>query len=220
MPDAPKPGFTVIVVDGHRLFREGIRELLVSEGIAVVGEAGDAAEAVALAAETKPDVALMDIELADASGIDATRRMRLVSPLTRVVVLTALADEEEITPALRSGACGYLLKESSPAEIVTGARAAAAGHSLLSPRVATILLEQVRSSPPAVDLPENLAVGLTERELEVLALLAAGKRNGEIAESLVISEQTVKNHVSSILIKLEVENRIQAAVLAVRQRLV
>jgi DNA-binding NarL/FixJ family response regulator len=211
---------SVIVVDRHRLFREGVRELLASEGIAVAGEAGDAAEAVSLAAEVKPDVALIDLDLPDASGVDATNRIRLVSPLTRVLVLTAAAGEEEIVLALRSGACGYLLKASAPGEIVAGTRAAAAGQSLLSPGVAAILLEQVRGSPPAADLPDDVAAVLTERELEVLGHLAAGRRNAEIAEALVISEQTVKNHVSSILAKLEVENRIQAAVWAVRRRLV
>jgi two-component system NarL family response regulator len=211
---------TVMIVDGHQVFRDGVRNLLAEQGIVVVGEAGDATDAVALAAEAKPDVALMDLNLPGASGVDATRRIRLVSPVTRVLVLTVSADEDDIYDALRAGACGYLLKDSAAEEIVAGIRAAAAGHSLLSPQVAALLLDRLRGSFPAVDLADDFSPKLTERELEVLSLLAAGRENAEIADSLVISQHTVKNHVSSILAKLEVENRIQAAVYAVRQRLV
>lgn len=209
-----------MIVDGHQVFRDGVRNLLAEQGIVVVGEAGDATDAVALAAEAKPDVALMDLNLPGASGVDATRRIRLVSPVTRVLVLTVSADEDDIYDALRAGACGYLLKDSAAEEIVAGIRAAAAGHSLLSPQVAALLLDRLRGSFPAVDLADDFSPKLTERELEVLSLLAAGRENAEIADSLVISQHTVKNHVSSILAKLEVENRIQAAVYAVRQRLV
>jgi DNA-binding NarL/FixJ family response regulator len=211
---------TVMVVDGHQIFRDGIRDLLTEEGIEVVGEAADAAGAIALAAETKPDVALMDLDLPDASGVKATKRLRLVSPVTRVLVLTVSAEEEDVYEVLRAGACGYLLKDSSTAEIVAGIRAAAAGQSLLSPQVAAVLLERIRESMPTVDLPDDVMPKLTAREHEVLSLIATGSDNAEIAERLVISQHTVKNHVSSILVKLEVENRIQAAVYAVRQRLV
>lgn len=211
---------TVLVVDGHQIFRNGVQDLLAAEGIVVVGEAGDAADAVALAAEAKPDVALMDLNLPGASGIDATKRIRLVSPVTRVLMLTVSTDEDDVYQALQAGACGYLLKDSPGEEIIAGIRAAAAGHSLLSPQVAALLLQRLRGSFPADDLPDDVAPQLTERELQVLSLVAAGKENAEIADSLVISQHTVKNHVSSILAKLEVENRIQAAVYAVRQRLV
>jgi DNA-binding NarL/FixJ family response regulator len=211
---------TVMIVDGHQIFRDGVRSLLAEQEIVVCGEAADAAEAVALAADAHPDVALMDLDLPGVSGVDATKRIRLVSPVTRVLVLTVSAREEDVYEALQAGACGYLLKDSPAEEIVAGIRAAAAGHSLLSPQVATLLLERVRSSLPVADLPDEVAPKLTERELEVLSLVAVGKENAEIAESLVISQHTVKNHVSSILAKLEVENRIQAAVYAVRQRLV
>jgi DNA-binding NarL/FixJ family response regulator len=209
-----------MVVDGHEIFRDGVRSLLAAHEIVVVGEAGDAADAVALAAETKPDVALMDLDLPGASGVDATKRIRLVSPVTRVLMLTVSADEDDVYEALRAGACGYLLKDSPAEEIVAGIRAAASGQSLLSPQVAALLLERLRESFPDPDLPEDVAPQLTKRELEVLSLIAAGKENAEIADSLVISQHTAKNHVSSILAKLEVENRIQAAVYAVRQRLV
>ena len=156
----------------------------------------------------------------DASGVKATKRLRLVSPVTRVLVLTVSAEEEDVYEVLRAGACGYLLKDSSTAEIVAGIRAAAAGQSLLSPQVAAVLLERIRESMPTVDLPDDVMPKLTAREHEVLSLIATGSDNAEIAERLVISQHTVKNHVSSILVKLEVENRIQAAVYAVRQRLV
>jgi DNA-binding NarL/FixJ family response regulator len=210
----------VMIVDGHQIFRDGVRSLLAENGILVCGEAADAAGAVALAADAHPDVALMDLDLHGASGVDATKRIRLVSPVTRVLVLTVSAQEQDVYEALRAGACGYLLKDSPPEEIVAGIRAAAAGHSLLSPQVAALLLERLRGSLPATDLPDDVAPKLTKRELEVLTLVAAGKENAEIAESLVISQHTAKNHVSSILAKLEVENRIQAAVYAVRQQLV
>jgi DNA-binding NarL/FixJ family response regulator len=218
----PDEQFTAIIVDGHRIFRDGVRTLLTDNGIDVVGEAGLAADAVALAAETKPNVALMDMELPDASGVQATKRIRLVSSVTRVLTLTVSAEEDDVYEALRAGACGYLLKDSPPEAIAAGVIAAAEGHSLLSPRIAHLLLERLRGTFPDPDLPEDIGphLNLSEREREVLALLAAGKENTEIADSLVISQHTVKNHVSSILTKLEVENRIQAAVYAVRQRLV
>lgn len=211
---------TVMLVDGHQIFRDGVRDTLDENGIAVCGEAADAADAVALAADTHPDVALMDLDLHGKSGIEATKRIRLVSPATRVLVLTVSTREQEIYEALRAGACGYLLKDSPPTEIVAGIRAAVAGHSPLSPQVAALLLERLRASLPAAEPPDGVVPELTKRELEVLTLIAAGRDNAEIAAALVISQHTAKSHVSSILAKLEVENRIQAAVYAVRQRLV
>jgi DNA-binding NarL/FixJ family response regulator len=235
-------GPSAIVVEDHHLFREGVTDLLREHGISVAAAAGTAAggiapslqtdpplppppapptaaDAIALASETKPDVALMDLNLPDASGIEATKRLRIVSPLTRVLVLTVSATEADITAALEAGACGYLLKDAPPEEIVAGTLAAAAGHSFLSPRIAALLLDRFRESSATLDLPDDLVPTLTERELEVLSLLAAGKENGEIADLLVISQHTVKNHVSGILAKLELENRIQAAVYAVRNGL-
>ena len=209
----------MIVVEDHHLFREGLTDLLREHDIEVVAAAATAADAVALAAETKPEVALMDLNLPDSSGIDATRRLRIVSPLTRVLILTVSAGEDDISSALQAGACGYLLKDSPPDEIVAGTVAAAAGHSFLSPRVAALLLDRFRDSSVSRDLPEDLMPTLSRRELEVLSLVAAGKENGEIADLLVISQHTVKNHVSGILAKLELENRIQAAVYAVRNGL-
>ncbi len=212
-------GPSVIVVEDHHLFREGVSDLLREHGIDVVAAAATAADAIGLAAETKPEVALMDLNLPDSTGIDATMRLRIVSPLTRVLVLTVSASEADITSALQAGACGYLLKESPPEEIVAATFAAAAGHSFLSPRVAALLLDRLRESSAAPELPDDLIPTLSDRELEVLSLIAAGKENGEIADHLVISQHTVKNHVSGILAKLELENRIQAAVYAVRNGL-
>lgn len=209
----------MIVVEDHHLFREGVTDLLREHGVDIVAGAATAADAIALAAETKPEVALMDLNLPDSSGIDATRRLRIVSPLTRVLILTVSASEADITSALQAGACGYLLKDAPPSEIVAGTLAAAAGHSFLSPRVAALLLDRIRESS-AADLPDDLVPTLSDREREVLSLIAAGKENGEIADLLLISQHTVKNHVSGILAKLELENRIQAAVYAVRNDLV
>jgi DNA-binding NarL/FixJ family response regulator len=211
----------VLLVDDHRLFREGLRDLLAEHGIEVAGEAEDAAEAVALAAETKPEVVLTEIDVPGASGgaMHATRRLKFASPDSRVVVLTISADEEQIFEAVHAGACGYLLKDASVDDIVRGVRAAAAGESVISPRIAAYLLKRLRESSPPPDRPDDLTLRLTVREREVLRLMAGGKDNHEIAEELVISEQTAKNHVSSVLAKLEVDNRIQAAVCAVRERL-
>jgi DNA-binding NarL/FixJ family response regulator len=209
-----------MVVDDHQLFREGVRDVLTRHGIAIAGEAADAAEAVALAAAVKPEVALMAVKLPDASGVDAAKRIRRVAPATKVLMLTASASEDDVSDALQAGACGYLLKESSEEEIIAGIRAAVDGHSPLSPQVAALILDRLRGSLPTVDSPEDGVPDLTERELEVLCMIAAGRENAEIAEALVISQHTVKSHVSSILAKLGVENRIQAAVYAVRKRLV
>jgi len=210
---------TVMVVDDHRILRKGICDLLTRNGIVTVGEAGDATEAVALAAEAKPDVALVDLSLPGSPGAEALQRLRRVSPGTKVLILTMSASEDDIFGALQAGACGYLLKDSSEEEIAAAIHAAADGGAPLSPRVAASMLERLRSSLPVLDLPEEAPPELTERELEVLKMIVDGKGNEEIAEALVISRHTVKNHVSSIFAKLGVENRIQAAVYAVRQRI-
>ena len=211
---------SVMLVDDHRLFREGLRDLLRVHGFPIAGEAQNASEAVTLASETKPAVALMDVNMPGRSGIEATQALRLVSPATRVVILTVSPDEHLVAEAIYAGACGYLLKDSSVAEIVSGIRAAVDGESLLSPRVAADLIERLRDSGPAREVPRDELPKLTAREVEVLRLIVAGSENSEIARELVISEQTVKNHVSSVLAKLGVDNRIQAAVYAVRERLV
>jgi two-component system nitrate/nitrite response regulator NarL len=212
---------TVLLADNHRLFREGLRDLLAEHEIEVAGEAEDASEAVVLAAEKKPSVVLTEINLpGGANGLmDMTRRLRFASPESRVVVLTVSADAEQIADAIHAGACGYLLKDASVDDIVRAVRAAARGESMLSPRIAAWVLARLREASPPPDRPEDLTARLTVREREVLRLMALGMDNHAIAAELVISEQTAKKHVSSVLAKLEVNNRIQAAVYAVRERI-
>jgi DNA-binding NarL/FixJ family response regulator len=209
---------TVLIVDDHRLFREGLRDLLFERGFDVIGEAENADRAVSIAAESLPRVALLDINLPGSSGIDAARRIAARCPGTRVVMLTVSPDEADVVESVQAGACGYLLKDAGIEEIAAGIRAAAEGESLLSPRVTAELLARVREEPAPRAMPGTPR--LTNRELEVLRLVADGKPNPEISRELGISEQTVKTHVSSLLEKLGVDNRIQAAVYAVRKGLI
>jgi DNA-binding NarL/FixJ family response regulator len=212
--DDPK----VIVIDDHELFRQGVIGLLEERGIEVVGEAGLAADGIRLAEGVGPCVVLMDLRLPGMSGIEATQRLTAVAPLARVLVLTVFVDDQHIMDALLAGACGYVLKDAPIEQIVEGIRAAARGESLISPRIATRLVRRVRE-PGKIDRQATTDV-LTPRELEVLELVARGLDNSEIAQALYLSQHTVKNHVSTILNKLQVENRIQAAVRAVRGGLV
>ena len=209
---------TVLVVDDQELFRNGIIQLLEERGIRVIGDAGLAAEAIRQASELHPDVVLMDLNMPGMSGIEATQRLTAAAPTTRVLVLTVAADERHVMDALLAGACGYLLKEMSIAQIVEGIRAAARGESMISPRIASGLIRRLRE--PSEIEPDLTRAELTAREHEVVELLTRGMANPEIAEALYLSEHTVKNYVSSILAKLQVENRIQAAVHAVRAGMV
>ena len=192
--------------------------LLEERGIQVVGEAGLAGDAIPLAAEVGPCVVLMDLRLPGMSGIEATQRLTAAAPLARVLVLTVFVDDQHIIDALLAGACGYVLKDAPIEQIVEGIRAAARGESLISPRIASRLVRRLRE-PDEIE-PTVTGEALTPRELEVLELLARGLDNPEIARALYLSQHTVKNHVSTILMKLQVENRIQAAVRAVRGGLV
>jgi DNA-binding NarL/FixJ family response regulator len=160
----------------------------------------------------------MDIAMPGMSGIEAASEVRAAAPSAKVIMLTVSADERDVERAIVAGACGYVLKDAAVDEIVAGIRAAAAGDALLSPRIAAGILERARANA-AASLPESARAELTEREGEVLGLMAAGKENAEIAEELFISPHTVKNHVSNILGKLESESRIEAAVKAARGRL-
>jgi DNA-binding NarL/FixJ family response regulator len=206
-----------IVVDDHELFRGGLIQLLQENGIEVLGEASLGATGIEMTQELQPDVVLMDLNMPGMSGIEATQRISAAAPLTRVVVLTVVADEESVMEALLAGACGYLVKDAAVGEIVRGVRAAANGESLISPRVASRLVDRLRR--PAT-LEPDIGSSLTAREQEILELIARGMDNVEIARTLYLSQHTVKNYVSSILVKLHVENRIQAAVRAVRRGLV
>ncbi len=208
----------VIVIDDHVLFRSGLRGLLQQEEILVVGEASSAESGLELIERQAPDVAIMDLNLPRMSGHEAIRRIATIAPKTQVLVLTISADEADVTEAVLAGACGYLLKDASVEDIVAGVRAAAIGESMVSPRMAKTLLAQLRRHEQTDRRPtiESLSV----REKEVLRLVVDGKDNAAIAQELFISPYTVKNHISNILLKLQVGNRLQAAVCAVRDSLI
>lgn len=203
----------VLLVDDQALFREGLETLLsVQPDIEVVGQAADGLEAVQQALVLVPDVVLMDLRMPRLDGVTATQRLLKVRPETQVIVLTTFDDDEDIFRGLRAGAVGYLLKDVSADKLLEAVRAAARGESVLQPAVATKVISQF--SRLANRVPEHqdpLVEPLSEREREVLALIAAGKTNREIAETLFIAYGTVKNHVTSILSKLGVNDRTQAA---------
>ncbi|HWC26524.1 MAG TPA: response regulator transcription factor [Solirubrobacteraceae bacterium] len=224
LDDAPSPPahvpVRVMVVDDHDLFRSGLRRLLdEQEGLEVVADARRGHEAVERARELRPEVVVMDVNMPGMSGVDATRGVREVSPETAVLMLTVTSDEDAVLDAILAGASGYLLKDATLPEIVRGIRAAGEGQSLIAPGVAGSLLERLRRYG-APDAPSSPPPELSPRELEVLGLIAAGYDNAEIGRRLHLSLSTVKHHVSSTFEKLGVENRIQAAVMAVRLGLV
>jgi DNA-binding NarL/FixJ family response regulator len=214
-PDRPR----VLLADDHDLFRRGLRTLLEEQGVQVVAEATDGSEAVMRVREHAPDVVLMDINMPVMTGVEATREIARVAPLTRVVVLTISDVHGDVIDAVLAGACGYLLKDATIDELLRGIDAAVAGDSPMSPQVAATVLERVRAAGPG-PTDRNVRAELSERELDVLRLLANGKDNADIARELHISPKTVKNHISNILMKLGIENRIQAAVYAVRSGIV
>jgi DNA-binding NarL/FixJ family response regulator len=210
----------VLLVDDHEIYRAGLRGLLEEAGIDIVGEAANGENALALVEEKHPNVVIMDLNMPGMGGIEAARQIATVAPLTRVIMLTVSSAAPDITDAVLAGACGYLLKSATTQEIVSGITAASRGDALLSPSVAAKLLERVREAPSRPNIPDPASASLTDRELEVLRLLSSGMDNAEIGRTLFISPSTVKNHISSILLKLQIENRIQAAVYAVRSGLV
>jgi DNA-binding NarL/FixJ family response regulator len=210
----------VLVVDDHDLFRTGLKTLLEEQGVNVVGEAPNGQTAIRLANELAPDVIVMDLNMPGLTGVETTRKLAGIAPLTRVVVLTISADDDDVMDAVMAGACGYLLKDSSIQELILGIRAAASGESLISPQIAAKVLRRLRSQSSSVDAAETIRAELSDREIEVLKLIANGKDNAQIARDLFISPKTVKNHISNILMKLQIENRIQAAVYAVRSGIV
>jgi len=211
----------VLLVDDHDLFRTGLGKLLTEQGVHVIGEAASGDVALRLVDELSPDVVIMDLNMPGLTGVEATREISASAPRTRVVVLTISEDDDDIVDAIMAGACGYLLKNSTVQELVSGIAAAAEGDSLISPQVGTKVLQQLRAQTTGLrrggDPPR---IELSERELDVLRLIAIGKDNSQIAQELFISPKTVKNHISNILMKLQIENRIQAAVYAVRSGIV
>ncbi|PSL51700.1 LuxR family two component transcriptional regulator [Saccharothrix carnea] len=213
MTDSP---VRVLIVDDQALFREALATLLeVQPEIEVVGEAGDGEQAVRLCAELRPDVVLMDLRMPVLDGIAATDRLRVEQPGVRVLALTTFDDDADVFAAVRAGALGYLLKDVSSARLVEALVAARRGESVLQPSVAAKLVARVAQLPQeGAPRPRQLPVPLSERELEVVRLLAGGRSNREIAGSLYLAEGTVKNLVTSVLAKLQVRDRTQAALRA------
>jgi DNA-binding NarL/FixJ family response regulator len=208
---------TVLIADDFDVVRAGLRSILsVEDDIKLVGEAADGWAALALALELKPDVVLMDLQMPEMDGVAATEAICAHLPATRVVMLTSFTEEEHVLPAIRAGASGYLLKDASGAQVVDAIRAVARGDSLLDPAATQRLVAWVASRPQEPSPPRPL----TPRELDVLRLVVRGMRNKEIARALGTAENTVKEQLSSILTKLELNDRTQAALYAVRTGLV
>jgi NarL family two-component system response regulator LiaR len=206
----------VLVVDDHIVVRKGVRALLATEAdIEVIGEAADGAEAIATAARLRPDVILMDLVMPQTDGITAIQRILADQPEARILVLTSFDADDKVFPAIRAGAVGYAMKVATPAELVRAIRRVYAGGSSLTPAIARKVLQELAQPQrqPATSEP------LSEREVEVLRLVAQGESNRQIGAALCISEATVRKHVSNVLIKLNLESRIQAALYALREGL-
>jgi NarL family two-component system response regulator LiaR len=209
----------VLIVDDHRVVRQGLRTFLdLNEDIQVVGEAGDGQEAVEMAAQLIPDVVLMDLVMPRLDGIAATSRIKALGTGTKVIALTSFTEDDKVFPAIQAGASSYLLKDVSPDALVDAIRAAYRGEARLHPDVMRKLMEQVAAQPRGGKPADGSH--LTEREREVICLVAQGKSNREIAQALVISEKTAKAHISNILGKLGLEDRTRMAVYAIKNGLV
>jgi two-component system NarL family response regulator len=210
----------VLVVDDQELFRRGLTMLLAAEpSLEVVGEAGDGVEGTNLAAGVAPDVVLLDVRMPKRSGIEACRAIKEAVPSSKIIMLTVSDEEADLYEAVKSGASGYLLKDSSIEEVAQAVKVVAEGQSLISPSMAVKLIDEFKqmSRPERQHVP---GLRLTERELEVLRLVAKSMNNREIAKELFISENTVKNHIRNILEKLQMKSRMEAAMFAVRSKLV
>ncbi|MGW5423246.1 response regulator [Streptomyces sp. NPDC003943] len=207
----------VLLVDDHQVVRRGLRTFLeVQDDIEVVGEASDGAEGVARAEELRPDVVLMDVKMPGTGGIEALKQLRELGNPARVLIVTSFTEQRTVVPALRAGASGYVYKDIDPDALAGAIRSVHAGHVLLQPEVADALLSQDEQGQGG---GTGRGSTLTEREREVLGLIADGRSNREIARALVLSEKTVKTHVSNILMKLDLADRTQAALWAVRHGL-
>ena len=205
----------VLIVDDHAVVRQGLRTLLeLQDDIEVVGEATNGLESVEQTRQLLPDVVLMDLVMPEMDGIEATRKIRALSPNTKVIILTSFAEDEKVFPSIKAGALGYLLKNVSPPDLVKAIQAAHRGEAQLHPEIARKLMDEFSTRPDKPTSDE-----LTERELDVLRLIARGRNNRDIAGELVLSEKTVKTHVSNILSKLHLSDRTQAAIYALREGL-
>lgn len=208
---------TVMLIDDHRVVRQGLRDFLELQGdIEIVGEAASGEEGAQLARDLLPDVVLMDLVMPGIDGVETTRRVKAVSPSSRVIVLTSFADDDKVFPAIKAGAISYLLKDISPEDLAHAIRAAQRNEAVLHPEVAAKLMQEF-SAPKSHEAPVEQ---LTPREMDVLRLVAKGMSNKEIADKLIISEKTTKTHISNILSKLHLADRTQVAIYALRQRLV
>ncbi len=217
-PETPRDPITVLIVDDHAVVRRGVRAFLeTQDDLEVLGEAESGEQALALAAEHAPDVVLIDLVMPGMDGVETTRQLKHASPASQIIVLTSYHQDEHILPALRAGALSYLLKDISPGELAAAVRQAMRREAVLHPEVAARVVRELQGSRGE---PPNAFVELTDRELEVLRLIAGGQDNRTIAETLTISQKTVKRHVSNILSKLQLADRTQAAVYAWREGVV
>jgi DNA-binding NarL/FixJ family response regulator len=208
-------GVRVLVVDDDKLMRAGLRAVFSSDDqIEVVGEAGDGRAAIDSARRLTPDVILMDVRMPEMDGITATREVLQITPEARVVIVTTFEEDDYVFGALAAGASGFLLKRTSPEELIAAIKTVAAGDALLSPSVTRRVIERMARDTPMAEPDEDRLGELTAREREVLELLAAGLTNAEIADRLVIEESTVKTHVKRVLMKLELRDRVQAVIFA------
>ena len=214
---AAAPGILrVVIADDHPFYRQGLARLLSQSGVEVVGQASNGPAAIELVEQTAPDVAVVDLNMPGMSGVEVTRRLIERTPASRVLVVSVSAQEDDVTEAMLAGASGYVLKDGPVEEVVAGIRAAAAGESLLSPRIAGTLLERIRDREQVQ--PEMPPLPLSQRELQVLGLVAQGRGEMEIGEALHIGAGAVTKHISSVLMKLQLENRVQAAMRTVQPR--